>query len=163
MSWKNPSTSAGFEPVNLGSRGEHVTPRPAKRFLPCFLFSSWSAVQSLPHLQLMDPIWADKWSDSPHRKSPIWCFPWFSSALREIPGYLARNRKGKFLPKKIKRSPDKRHNWTKRAQENTETFRNSQRTFCSIHINQSPCCGSNPATLQAVQKLSQRNSGRKCN
>ena len=26
--WKIPSTSAGFEPANLGSRGEHVTPRP---------------------------------------------------------------------------------------------------------------------------------------
>ena len=23
----NPSTSVGFEPANLGSRGEHVTPR----------------------------------------------------------------------------------------------------------------------------------------
>ena len=29
-SWKNPSTSDGFEPANLGSRGEHVTPRPRK-------------------------------------------------------------------------------------------------------------------------------------
>ena len=26
-SWKNQLTSAGFEPANLGSRGEHVTPR----------------------------------------------------------------------------------------------------------------------------------------
>ena len=30
MSWKNPSTSAGFEPANLGSRGEHVTSRPPR-------------------------------------------------------------------------------------------------------------------------------------
>ena len=30
MSWKNPSTSAGLEPANLGSRGEHVTPRPTR-------------------------------------------------------------------------------------------------------------------------------------
>ena len=29
-SWKNPSTSAGFEPVNLGSRGEHITSRPPR-------------------------------------------------------------------------------------------------------------------------------------
>ena len=29
---KNPSTSAGFEPANLGSRGEHVTPNPPRRF-----------------------------------------------------------------------------------------------------------------------------------
>ena len=29
-SWKNPSTSAGIEPANLGSQGEHVTPRPPK-------------------------------------------------------------------------------------------------------------------------------------
>ena len=29
-SWKNPLTSAGFEPANLGSRGDHVTPRPPR-------------------------------------------------------------------------------------------------------------------------------------
>ena len=29
-SWKNPSTSVGFEPANLGCRGEHVTPRPPR-------------------------------------------------------------------------------------------------------------------------------------
>ena len=29
-SWKNPSTSAGFVPANLGSRGKHVTPRPPR-------------------------------------------------------------------------------------------------------------------------------------
>ena len=29
-SWKNPSISAGFEPVNLGSGGEHVTSRPPR-------------------------------------------------------------------------------------------------------------------------------------
>ena len=29
-SWKNTSTSAGFEPANLGSRSEHVTPRPPR-------------------------------------------------------------------------------------------------------------------------------------
>ena len=28
-SWKNPSTSVVFEPANLGSRGEYVTPRPS--------------------------------------------------------------------------------------------------------------------------------------
>ena len=27
---KSPSTSAGFEPANLGSRDEHVTPRPSR-------------------------------------------------------------------------------------------------------------------------------------
>ena len=27
---KNSSTSAGFEPANLGSRGEQVTPRPPR-------------------------------------------------------------------------------------------------------------------------------------
>ena len=27
---KNPSTSARFQPANLGSRGEHVTPRPPR-------------------------------------------------------------------------------------------------------------------------------------
>ena len=29
-SCKNPSTSVGFEPANLGSRGEHVSPRPPR-------------------------------------------------------------------------------------------------------------------------------------
>ena len=30
-SWKNASTTAGFEPENPGSRGEHVTSRPPRR------------------------------------------------------------------------------------------------------------------------------------
>ena len=30
---KNPSTSAGFEPANLGSRGKHVIPRPPRSTL----------------------------------------------------------------------------------------------------------------------------------
>ena len=30
MSWKNPLTSAWSEPVNLGSWGEHITPRPPR-------------------------------------------------------------------------------------------------------------------------------------
>ena len=29
-SWKIPPPSAGFEPANLGSRGDHVTPRPPR-------------------------------------------------------------------------------------------------------------------------------------
>ena len=29
-SLKNPTTSAEFEPANLGSRGDHVTPRPPR-------------------------------------------------------------------------------------------------------------------------------------
>ena len=29
-SWKNPCTSAGIEPANLGSRGEHATLRPPR-------------------------------------------------------------------------------------------------------------------------------------
>jgi hypothetical protein len=27
---KNPTTSAGFEPANLGTTGQHATPRPLK-------------------------------------------------------------------------------------------------------------------------------------
>ena len=27
---KNPTASAGFEPANLGTRGQHATPRPPK-------------------------------------------------------------------------------------------------------------------------------------
>ena len=31
---KNPAASAGFEPANLGTKGQHATPRPPKSFLP---------------------------------------------------------------------------------------------------------------------------------
>ena len=30
---KNPTASAGFEPANLGTKGQHATPRPPKKFL----------------------------------------------------------------------------------------------------------------------------------
>jgi hypothetical protein len=30
---KNPTTSAGFEPANLGTKGQHATPRPLKPLL----------------------------------------------------------------------------------------------------------------------------------
>ena len=30
---KNPTTSAGFEPANLGTKGQHATPRPPKPLL----------------------------------------------------------------------------------------------------------------------------------
>ena len=39
-SWKNPSTSAGFEPANLGSRGEHVTMRPSRPTCPVIRLGS---------------------------------------------------------------------------------------------------------------------------
>jgi len=29
---KNPTASAGFEPANLGTKGQHTTPRPPKPF-----------------------------------------------------------------------------------------------------------------------------------
>jgi len=28
--FKNPTVSAGFEPANLGTKGQHATPRPPK-------------------------------------------------------------------------------------------------------------------------------------
>ena len=31
---KNPTTSAGFEPANLGTKGQHATPRPTKPLTP---------------------------------------------------------------------------------------------------------------------------------
>ena len=40
-SWKNPSTSAGFEPANLGSRDEHVTLRPPRPTPKAFLVHLW--------------------------------------------------------------------------------------------------------------------------
>ena len=46
-SWKNPSTSAGFEPAHLGSRGEHVTPRP-----PRLMFDELNLVSILFSLML---------------------------------------------------------------------------------------------------------------
>jgi hypothetical protein len=32
---KNPAASAGFEPVNLGTKGQHATPRPPKPLTHC--------------------------------------------------------------------------------------------------------------------------------
>ena len=54
-SWKNPSTSAGFEPANLGSLGEHVTPRTTEAdnlkisakcfsYQPMYIFEPWMEV-----------------------------------------------------------------------------------------------------------------------
>ena len=31
---KNPTASAGFEPANLGTKGQHATPRPPKPLIP---------------------------------------------------------------------------------------------------------------------------------
>ena len=35
--WKNPSASVGFEPANLGSRGENVAPRPLRPTCPLII------------------------------------------------------------------------------------------------------------------------------
>ena len=37
----NPTASAGFEPANLGTKGQHATPRPPKP-LSCWLFKKKS-------------------------------------------------------------------------------------------------------------------------
>ena len=34
---KNPTASAGFEPANLGTKGQHATPRPPKTFLSIYV------------------------------------------------------------------------------------------------------------------------------
>ena len=49
-SWKNPSTSARFEPANLGSRGEHVTPRPPRPILNNLNSITYSILSFLVHL-----------------------------------------------------------------------------------------------------------------
>ena len=54
-SWKNPSTSAGFEPANFGSRGEHITPRPPRptsKILPVTLISAKAFWFNVNHSQL---------------------------------------------------------------------------------------------------------------
>ena len=33
--WKNPTASAGFEPSNFDTKGQHATSRPPKPLLPC--------------------------------------------------------------------------------------------------------------------------------
>ena len=41
------------------------------------------------HLEERDPIWGDDWSHSPFiRRSPSWGFLGFSTAVRQMPGYL---------------------------------------------------------------------------
>ena len=45
---KNPTASAGFEPANLGTKGQHATPRPPKPriwYLAKF-FSEWEIFQA---------------------------------------------------------------------------------------------------------------------
>ena len=47
--WKNPSSSVGFEPANLGSRGEHITlrqPRPTRAY-HIFVLMDWIFYTSL--------------------------------------------------------------------------------------------------------------------
>jgi hypothetical protein len=41
---KNPTVSAGFEPTNLGTRGEHATPRPPKPLILSVINALDSAV-----------------------------------------------------------------------------------------------------------------------
>ena len=35
---KNPTVSAGFEPANLGTKGQHATPRPPKLISSVYIF-----------------------------------------------------------------------------------------------------------------------------
>ena len=35
---KNPTATAGFEPVNLGTNGQHATPRPPKTLAYIYIF-----------------------------------------------------------------------------------------------------------------------------
>jgi len=42
---KSPTTSARFEPVNLGTKGQHATPRPPKPFKNAVCFSKWYLVE----------------------------------------------------------------------------------------------------------------------
>ena len=41
---KNPTASAGFEPANLGTKGQHATSRPPKPLTPSFGFSCYFLV-----------------------------------------------------------------------------------------------------------------------
>jgi hypothetical protein len=52
---KNPTASAGFEPANLGTKGQHATPRPPKPKLKLYTSVNSSEPQKLSkfeaHLQ----------------------------------------------------------------------------------------------------------------
>jgi hypothetical protein len=48
---KNPTASAGFEPANLGTKGQHATPRPPKPLGD--QFSVHGHVGGIPHANLM--------------------------------------------------------------------------------------------------------------
>ena len=37
---KNPTASAGFEPANLGTKGQHATPRPPKYYIKYYIYFS---------------------------------------------------------------------------------------------------------------------------
>ena len=59
-------------------------------FLLSFLLPSRRVVRCYrPHLEEKDPIWGDDWSHSPFiERSPSWGFLGFSSAVRQMPGYM---------------------------------------------------------------------------
>ena len=48
---KNPTASAGFEPANLGTKGQHATPRPPKPVLPKYGNDKWQVNLSEEPLQ----------------------------------------------------------------------------------------------------------------
>ena len=47
QAWKNSSTSVGFEPANLGSQGEHATPRPPRPTIRDLLACSGGSLYEL--------------------------------------------------------------------------------------------------------------------
>ena len=54
---KNSSTSVGFEPVNLGSRGEHVTPRPPRPTSYSIYKWSYRRISIWTHRTCWTPQW----------------------------------------------------------------------------------------------------------
>ena len=81
-SWRSPSTSAGFEPVNLGSQGKHITLRPPRLTCRCLYRSLcwkyfWAQIPNptnyySPTHQIAwtQPVWLS--TSCPQFSSPTW-------------------------------------------------------------------------------------------
>ena len=92
--WKNLTASAGFEPANLGTKGQHATSRPPQQLinhLQCTKWTKWKSSPSFLPLTSFYLITVDKqryyciWS---HTHTHTVGLPWTRGSARRIDIYL---------------------------------------------------------------------------
>ena len=77
MSWKSLSTSVGFEPANLRSRGEHVTPRPPR---PTITWPNYEIVLLLTNLSLFGFLIYSSNILTEHNRTRLYCILYIHSS-----------------------------------------------------------------------------------